>query len=565
MKAAVYARFSSDNQREQSIDDQVRVCREYALRNDISILEGHVYFDEAKSGSLRDRPGLEAMKKAAEMKLFDVVLIDDSSRLSRDNQYFNTLLCLFQYWGVGLISVSDGLNSKEDHAKVAYQFRGIFNELYLSDLRKKTHRGQMGQIIRGYTIGGLGYGYKSVPVGETKYDKKGRLRAVGFNAQIIPEESEIIRRIFKDFVEGRAITAIAKEMNKEKVPTRKSMKGGWNVSTISRILKNEKYTGKFIWNSCTSVKEPMTGKRKRIERPKEEWVIQEKPEMRIISDDIWKAAVVRWEDIVKTYPTGKGKPGFSVQQQSRVKTNPNHLLSGSLKCGCCGGSIALVSGKGSGYYGCLNASRKSCSNKVLVSRSVIEKHFIGVFFEDVLKPERFKLVYDAVAKAIKDEFKEVPEEIHRKKLELNSVESKVHHFIEFIGQGRATKGLVDALEEAEKKAESLKVDLESLNRAKDTFFEAPPEEWIGKRISEVKDVLEKKTEKSALLLRQYLGAVTLTPKIPEVGKPYYEAQSKINTTALLANSDRGSNSLQWWRWRESNPRPENFDFGLLHV
>lgn len=196
MKAAIYARFSSENQREQSIDDQVRVCREYAARNDIFVLEDHIYFDEAKSGALRDRPGLEDLKKAAEDKRFDVILVDDSSRLSRDNQFFNTLLCLFQFWGVDLVSVSDGLDSKEEHAKVAFQFRGIFNELYLSDLRKKTQRGQMGQVLRGFTVGSLGYGYKTKPVGETKYDKTGRLRADGFKPEIVPEEARIVKRIF---------------------------------------------------------------------------------------------------------------------------------------------------------------------------------------------------------------------------------------------------------------------------------------------------------------------------------------------------------------------------------
>ena len=172
MKAAIYARYSSENQKEQSIEDQVRVCKEHALKNNLRVLEDHIYFDEATSGSIRKRPGLEALKQAAEDKLFDAVLIDDSSRLSRDNQYFNTLLCLFQFWGIDLISVGDGLNTQEEHAKVAYQFRGIFNELYLSDLKKKTHRGQVGQVLRGFIAGSVGYGYRSVPVGEAKYDKK---------------------------------------------------------------------------------------------------------------------------------------------------------------------------------------------------------------------------------------------------------------------------------------------------------------------------------------------------------------------------------------------------------
>jgi len=82
MRAAVYARFSSENQREQSIEDQVRVCREFAKRDGITILDEHVYFDEAQSGAIRARPGLEALKRAAEEKQFEAVLVDDSSRLS---------------------------------------------------------------------------------------------------------------------------------------------------------------------------------------------------------------------------------------------------------------------------------------------------------------------------------------------------------------------------------------------------------------------------------------------------------------------------------------------------
>jgi DNA invertase Pin-like site-specific DNA recombinase len=100
MRAAVYARCSSENQREQSIEDQVRVCREFAKRDGITVLEQHIYFDEAQSGSVRARPGLEALKRAAEDKQFDAALVDDSSRLSRDNQHFNTLLCLLQFWGI---------------------------------------------------------------------------------------------------------------------------------------------------------------------------------------------------------------------------------------------------------------------------------------------------------------------------------------------------------------------------------------------------------------------------------------------------------------------------------
>ena len=117
MKAAIYARYSSDNQREQSIEDQVRVCRNYACERDIEVSRQHIYSDEARSGSIRNREGLDALMKAAEEKKFDIVLVDDSSRISRDVSYFNQLLCRFMYLQVRLTSISDGLDTQEENAE----------------------------------------------------------------------------------------------------------------------------------------------------------------------------------------------------------------------------------------------------------------------------------------------------------------------------------------------------------------------------------------------------------------------------------------------------------------
>ena len=97
-------------------------------------------------------------------------------------------------------------------------------------------------------------------VGESKYDKTGRLRADGFKV-VVPEEARIIQRIYRAFIEGNAVTKIAKVLNTEGVRTKARRKGGWNVSTVSRILKDEKYIGRFIWNRTTTLKDPLTGKR----------------------------------------------------------------------------------------------------------------------------------------------------------------------------------------------------------------------------------------------------------------------------------------------------------------
>ncbi|MBK8998852.1 MAG: recombinase family protein [Myxococcales bacterium] len=553
MRAAVYARFSSENQREQSIEDQIRVCREFAKRDGICVLENHIYFDEAQSGSVRSRPGLEALKRAAEDKQFDAVLVDDSSRLSRDNQHFNTLLCLFQYWGVSLISVSDGLDMREEHAKVAYQFRGIINELYLTDLKKKTHRGQTGQVLRGFSVGSRGYGYSSVPEGESKLDKKGRLRAVGFKLVVIPEEARVVQRIYREFIAGHAVTKIAKALNEGRVPTKVRLKGGWTLSTVARILKNEKYAGRFIWNKTTTVKDPLSGKMKQVQRPPEEWIVQERPDIRIISDEDWSAAQARWREIEGAFPRRRGKRGFESQRKSYVESHPTHLLSGALRCGACGGAIALVSGKGSGYYGCLNASRRSCDNKVLIARKRLEEKFLGALNQDVLKPEVLALVYERTAQKVKEEFAHVPEELRLKRIELNRAETRVHNFVEFVASGRATGALADALAQAEEQVKTLTADIASMQTASEHVFTPPPKAWIADRIRKLNDLLGERTEGSALALRRLTGPVTLTPENPEVGRPYFRVRCKFESLNLLEVAEVGSNSLHWWSRGGSNP------------
>ena len=551
MKAAIYARYSSDNQREQSIEDQIRVCKNYAKEKGIEVLNNHIYFDEARSGSIRNRKGLDNLMKSCEDKKFDILLVDDSSRISRDVYYFNQLLCRFMYLQIRLISISDGLDTQEENAKVGYQFRSIFNELYLTDLKKKTHRGQMGQILRGFMMAGTSYGYESAPVGELKPDKKGRLKADGYTQKIIPEEARIIKRIFKDFVDGKSLNSIVKTFNKEKILCRKQLRGGWNISTVSRILKNEKYKGTYIWNRTTSTKDPMTGKNKKIIRPKSEWVILEKEELKIVDRELWDKAQKRFETLKNAHPVHRK----AAKQKSYVEANPTHLLSGNLLCGSCGGAVVLVSGKGLGYYGCYNGSRKSCDNRMMISRKRLESLFMQTLFEKVLRPEHIEVVYKKVAKEIQKQFSHIPEEIRFKKMELNKTETRIHRFVEFIAQARATASIATALEDAEETAKKLTEDLKSLEQTKDEAFTPPPVEWIGHKIGEVQKVLEQKTEKSALLLRKLVGKITLTPTIPDIGKPYYQAKSKLKTFALLekrSDSDKGSNWCQWWWWEFNN-------------
>ena len=92
------------------------------------------------------------------------------------------------------------------------------------------------------------------------------------------------------------------------------------------------------------------------------------------------------------------------------------------------------------------------------------------------------------------------------------------------------------------------------------MFAAPPREWLAERMMTIQTVLGRRTQRSALLLRKLLGSIRMEPVTPDIGRPYYWALSDLDVLAIVENdpdstdSDPGSNSLQWWRRRESNPR-----------
>ncbi len=166
------------------------------------------------------------------------------SRLARDNYLMLTKLAQLHFNGVSVVSVADVLNTEDRDSKLAIQIRGIFNELQLEDLRKKTLRGRKGQKERGFFVGESTYGCRCVPFGEIRMDKKGKPWPEGYKMEIESSEAAIILRIFHEFAGGRSKSEIVRRLNTEGVPGRFKSGRGWSPSTITRILKNTKYIGK---------------------------------------------------------------------------------------------------------------------------------------------------------------------------------------------------------------------------------------------------------------------------------------------------------------------------------
>jgi site-specific DNA recombinase len=284
VKVAIYARYSSDNQRDASIGDQLRVCRAFAERHGWAICEE--YTDHAVSGATLLRPGFQALMRDALNRRFDVVLAESLDRFSRDQEDTAGLFKRLTFAGVNIVTLAEG-----DITHLHIGFKGTMNALFLKDLAEKTHRGLRGRIEEGKSAGGLCYGYRVV-----KTLCAGTLTTG--EREIDPEQAAVVECIFREFAAGVSPDSIVKTLNREGVAG--PFGGTWSPSTIhgnakrgTGILNNELYVGRMVWNRLRYVKNPDTGKRVSRLNPASEWISKSVPDLRIITDELWEAAKER--------------------------------------------------------------------------------------------------------------------------------------------------------------------------------------------------------------------------------------------------------------------------------
>jgi hypothetical protein len=344
-----------------------------------------------------------------------------------------------------------------------------------------------------------------------------------------------------------------RELNGDAIRGRRSLGRGWSPATVSRILKNEKYVGRWTWNRTETRRDPMTGRKRRFVKAESEWHRVENEELRIVPEDVWDRVARRWQEVERTWPIRKSDRVQRGSQRSYVEANPAHLLSGMLRCASCGRAMGQVSGKGSGYYGCLTATKNACDNKLLVPRRLAERRLLSTIQERLSDAQAIRYVLDRVKIEVMHLHAHLPEQIKLKRAALATGERRIANFIDFIGGGKGTRALGEALEQAEHAAQALRDELWALEATADTIFEPPPVEWIAHRLSELQGLLERQTARSALLLRRILGPVRLMPVRPEVGRPYYQAETALQALELLEPPEAGSNWSRQWRRGESNP------------
>ena len=528
-RCAIYSRYSSDLQRDSSIEDQIRMCRQFARQRQWTVVEEFVVADKAISGaSVSGRRILQSLLSAAKSKPvpFDCVLVEDTSRLGRDLADTLQTTKLLDFYGVSVVSVTQGIDTTEDNSRSLLTLHGMMDEQYLSSLREKVHRGQEGRVLQGLHPGGSCYGYRNIPIEDpTRKGKYGRPAVSGVRLEIIPEAATVIRRIFRMSAGGMGFETIAKRLNEERVPT---PHGVWNKYTVRSMLYNERYRGVVIWNRTRKTINPETGRKLSRPRPREEWRRQEIPELRLVPEELWAAVHGRLSRMNRTDTAKIGG----------VCRSPNaYLFSGMLACGVCGCSMVICSGGGKrGYvkYGC-HEHRKSgtCRNNWYIRRDRLEDQLLTAIEERVFN--RIDQVVQRCEEEVRRRLKEMERQgaittLDSLRRERQQLQARAANLMRSIELGGDIPRLVQRFREVEDEIAQLDRAIASHRVVKPKVTAEQVRNRVVKTLMRLRDILnEQEVAVARAALQKHVGKLLLTPRMME-GRKVFEVSGEFSPT-----------------------------------
>jgi site-specific DNA recombinase len=382
MRAALYGRFSTEKQRDASIEDQFRECERLAQANSLTVVAR--FSDAGISGGTASRPGYQAMLTAARRREFDVIVVEEIERLWRNRAEFGPRSAELEDLGVHCLTCV-GDDTRRDGWGLIIQIKQAMGEHARRQGSYRTRRGLEGRALAGESTGGRAFGY--VPAA---------LAASG-RIEIDDEQALVVRRIFTDYAHGLAPRAIAAALNAEGVPspgahwkkrTERRRDGKWLASAIhgdatrgTGILNNRRYIGVVTWgrsewkrSAADSAKRRMTMRAGAVERTDER--------LQIIPQDLWDRVKAR--QVAVQRGVGKLIKGGLRRNAPGAGRPPKFLFSGLMTCASCGASMVL---RNRTCYCCASYwNGAACSNEINVPVGVVQSVLIDGIREDLRDP-----------------------------------------------------------------------------------------------------------------------------------------------------------------------------------
>lgn len=405
-RAVLYARFSSDNQREESIEAQLRAMHDYCKRNGIVII--HEYCDRAKSATTDDRPEFLKMVAASKTGDFDFAIVHKLDRFSRnryDSAFYKREL---KKNGVQLLSVLEQMDDSPESIILESVLEGM-SEYYSKNLAREVMKGMRESAMACRYVGGwVPYGFR--------VDKE-------THKYIIDEyEAEAVRMMFKDVANGCGYNVVLNKLNSMGYRTR--LGNTFSKETMYEMLRNEKYNGVYVFSRASSKNE--SGRRNNhMDKPVEDQIRIPGGMPKIVDDDTF----AKVQSILS-----------SRKRHGRRNGKRKYLLSGFVYCGICGHKYcgdSMQSGKERitvGTYFCNNRKNHgihACGNLGIQQKpleNLVLRKIEEIVFDDSQIPNIVEAYYDLC----KDTAGEVGEKLHTMRLSLKTVEQKISNIVNVI-------------------------------------------------------------------------------------------------------------------------------------
>jgi site-specific DNA recombinase len=456
MRVAIYARVSTEAQEAKgTIGSQVAVLHERVAA------EGHdlvgEFVDDGLSGTRLDRPGLDALRDAAEAGLLDGVWCLSPDRLARVYAYQVIVLDELARHGVKVWFCDAPSLDDDPQARLLTQVQGVIAEYERAKIAERYRRGKLWRARAGEVISWKApYGYRRLS------------RSAGGppRLEIYEPEAAVVRRIFDDYVAGGHSTReITRRLNADGVATPTGKRAVWGTSTVGRLLRNEAYVGRVYYNRTECVPDPRPGHPKRqVPRPREDWI----PVAAIVTDDIFDAAGRVSRDNSKWSPRNTDDGAW--------------LLRALVRCGACGVGVSCHKMRGRNgtkhrYYYCRNHDplRAGGEDRRCRERNIRADALDGYVFEQVrhalLRPEVLLAGENAVtARAPAPDDELLAAQLARLRRRAESAQGEHHRLVDLY-----QAGMIDLVElqrrakELDSRRQKLDTEQHALTEERDTL------------------------------------------------------------------------------------------------
>ena len=424
MTAVIYARYSSDNQREESIEGQIRECTAYAEKNGITVVKH--YIDRALSAKTDNRPDFQQMIKDSEKRLFDIVLVWKLDRFARnryDSAHYEYQL---ERNHVKLVSATEPISDSPAGIMVKSMLTGMA-EYYSAELSEKVVRGMTENVLKGkYNGGTIPIGFK---VDEEKF------------FQIDPLKAPFVVEAFQRYNDGATMKELMNWLNDSGVTTNRNQKFTYN--SVQTLLTNKRYIGENHFKD----------------------IVMPDSIPAIVDKDLFEEVQLKIKK--------------NSRAPARHKAEDDYLLTTKLFCGMCGAMMFGECGTGRNkvvhhYYKCATAKRfKTCKKKT------VRKEWL----EDLVVAETMKLIQDdAVIDAIVAEVMELQDQENTTlpllEKQMREVENGIENMLNAIQAGVLTNSTKSRLEKLEAQQKELEVRIAEEKIARPRLSENQVRFWL---------------------------------------------------------------------------------------